>query len=119
MKLRVAGFKTASALGAVTGYGCLAAFLYLVGLQTYRWFREGEWTHIGLSDGLRAALLHCCVKGDAPGRLAGFMHWLEAPTDWLGLHKVIDVIPASLALFALSIAGNCLFLYCKDRLDGR
>lgn len=119
MKLRVAGFRTAGALGAVIGYGCLAAFLYLVGLQTYRWFREGEWTHIGLSDGLRVALLHCCVKDEETGRLAGFMHWLAAPADWLGLHKVIEVIPASLALFALSIVGNCLLLYCRDRLDRR
>jgi hypothetical protein len=39
--------------------------------------------------------------------------------NWLGLHKVFEVIPASLALFVLSIAGNCLFIYCRDRLARR
>jgi hypothetical protein len=119
VKARETGFKVVGGLGAAVGYGCLAAFLFLVGLQSYRWFREGAWTHIGLNDGLRIGLLHCCVNGEETGRLAGFMHWLDAPVDWLGLHKVIEVIPASLALFALSIAGNCLFLYCRDRLDRR
>ncbi len=119
MKVREVALRISSALGAAIGYGCLGAFLYLVGLQSYRWFRDGEWTHIGLNDGLRVGLIRCCVKGEETGRLAGFMHWLDAPTNWLGLHKVVEVIPASLALFALSIAGNCLFLYCRDRLDRR
>jgi hypothetical protein len=119
MKVREAGLKVMSALGAAIGYGCLGAFLYLVGLQLYRWFRDGAWTHIGLNDGLRVGLLRCCVDGEDAGRLAGFMRWLDSPANWLGLHKVIEVIPASLALFALSIAGNCVFLYCRDRLDRR
>jgi hypothetical protein len=36
--------------------------------------------------------------------------------DWLGLHQVFEVVPASLALFLVSIAGNCLFIYSRDRL---
>jgi hypothetical protein len=119
MTARDAGLKVTGAIGAVIGYGCLIAFLYLIGLQSYRWFREGEWTHIGMNDGLRVGLVHCCVKEGDTGRLAAFMRWLDAPIDWLGLHKVFDVIPASLALFAISIAGNCLFIYCRDRLDRR
>jgi hypothetical protein len=111
--------KLTSAIGAVIGYGCLIAFLYLVGLQSYRWFRDGEWTHIGLGDGLRTGLLRCCVKDGDTGRLATLIHWLDAPVNWLGMHKVVEVIPASLALFAVSIAGNCLFIYCSDRLDRR
>jgi len=30
---------------------------------------------------------------------------------------VFEVIPASLALFAVSIAGNSLFIYCRDHLQ--
>jgi hypothetical protein len=116
---RTVVLRFTSAVGALIGYGFLAAFLYLVGLQFYRWFRDGEWTHIGLNDGLRTGLMHCCVKEGDTGRLAAFIHWLEAPVDWLGMHKVVEVMPASLALFAVSIAGNCLFLYCRDRLDRR
>ncbi len=106
-------------VGAVIGYGCLAGFLCLVTVQVYRWFRDGEWTHVGMGDALRDGLVRCCVAEGDTGRLAAFVQWLDAPVDWLGLHKVVEVIPASLALFAVSIAGNWLFLYCKDRLDRR
>jgi hypothetical protein len=109
-------FKLMAAVGAVIGYGCLLVFLYLVGMQTYRWFHEGEWTHIGMGDGIRRALVHCCIREGAGGRLENFVQWWDAPVTWLGLHKVFEIIPASLALFAVSIAGNCLFNYSRDRL---
>ena len=105
------------AFGALVGYGCLAAFLYLIGLQVYLWFREGEWTHLGVSEGVRIGLSHCCVKDGDTGKLASLVHWLDAPADWLGLHKVLEILPASLALFALSILGNSIFIYCRDRSD--
>jgi hypothetical protein len=119
VKTRDVILRLISAVGAVIGYGCLIAFLYLVGLQCYLWFRDGEWTHIGMTDGLRVGLVHCCVKDGDTGRLAAFIHWLVAPVNWLGMHKVFEVVPASLAVFAMSIAGNCLFIYCRDRLDRR
>jgi len=112
--LRIAG-----AFGAVLGYGCLAAFLYLISLQIYRWFREGDWTHFGVVEGMRVWLTRCCVKDGDTGRLAALVHWLDAPVDWIGLHKVLEVLPASLALFALSILGNSLFIYCRDSSDAR
>lgn len=117
MNGRSTALRFLSVLGASVGYGSLAAFLSLLGWQTYRWFRDGEWTHVGLADGLQTGLLGCCVKAADSGRLATFVHWLDAPVSWLGMHKVFEVIPASLALFAVSIAGNCCFIYCKDRLD--
>ena len=119
MKVGAALLRFWSALGAALGYGFLFAFLALVGAQVYRWFRDGEWTHVGLADGLREGLLHCCVKDGSAGRFTTLMQWLDAPEHWLGLHKVFEVVPASLALFAVSIAGNCLFIYSRDRLAGR
>ncbi len=117
MSGRAIVLRITSVLGAVIGYGCFAAFLSLIGLQAYRWFREGEWPHIGMSEGLRAVLAHCCIKDGDTGRLAALVHWLEAPpVDWLGLHRMLEVLPASLALFALSIAGNCIFIYSLDRI---
>lgn len=117
MNGRAIVLRITSVLGGVIGYGCFAAFLSLIGLQVYRWFREGEWPHIGMSEGLRAVLAHCCMKGGDPGRLAALAHWLEAPpVDWLGLHRVLEVVPASLALFALSTVGNCIFIYGLDRI---
>jgi hypothetical protein len=110
--LRITG-----AFGAVLGYGCLAAFLYLITLQIYRWFREGDWTHFGVAEGMRFWLTRCCVKDGDTGRLAALVHWLDAPADWMGLHKVLEVLPASLALFVLSILGNSIFIYCRDWID--
>jgi hypothetical protein len=116
MKVRDLSLQVLSGIGAIIGYGCLAAFLWLISLQIYRWFRNGEWTHIGVSDGMRICLVHCCVKNGDSGRLVTFLRWLDSPVDWLGMHQVLDVVPASLALFAVSIMGNSLFIYCRDRL---
>ena len=111
--------RIVGAFGAMLGYGCLAAFLYLISVQLYRWFREGDWTRFGVVDGMQVWLTRCCVKDGDTGRLAALVRWLEEPTDWMGLHKVLEVVPASLALFALSILGNSIFIYCRDRRDAR
>jgi hypothetical protein len=107
------------AVGAVVAYGCLAAFLCLISVQLYRWFRDGEWTHIGITDGLRAVVVNCCVKESSTGLGATLVHWLDTPTDWLGWHKVLEVVPASIGLFALSVLGNFLYIYCTDRVQER
>jgi hypothetical protein len=119
MSVRTAVLRLTGAIGALLGYGCLAAFLCLISLQLYSWFRQGEWTHIGVGDGIKAALMRCCVRDDGTGHFAGFLQWWDSPMAWLGLHKVVEVIPASLALFAVSIAGNSLLIYCKDHLAPR
>jgi hypothetical protein len=109
-------WRIVSVLGGVVGYGCFAAFLALVGMQSYRWFKEGEWTHISLADGIHSVLDHLHIQDDGGSRLGRLLHWLDAPMDWLGLHKVVEILPASLALFAVAIAGNFLFVYGTDRL---
>ena len=119
MKIREILTRAMSILGAAVGYGCLALFLWLVSTQIYRWFRDGEWTHFGMIDGLRTAAIACCAKNGADGKVAGFLSWVDSPVDWLGLHRVFEVIPASLALFAVSIVGNCLFIYFRDRVPSR
>lgn len=116
MSARGAALRAFGFVGAAIGYGSLVAFLYLISTQLYRWFRQGEWTHVGMGDGLRVSLTHCCLKADGSGRIAGFLQWWDSPVSWLGLHKVFEVVPASLALFAVSIVGNSLFIYCRDRL---
>jgi hypothetical protein len=117
MKWRDALLRVAAGTGACIGYGCLIAFLYLVSMQVYHWFRDDEWTHVGLGDGLRISLVRCCISDANSGRLAAFVQWLNTPVDWLGLHRIIEVVPASLALFLASIAGNCLFIYSRDRIS--
>ena len=109
-------WRTLRVLGGIVGYGFLAAFVSLVGMQIYWWFREGEWTHISLGDGIRAVLNHLSIPDDSTGRLARLSHWLDAPVDWLGLHKLVEILPASLALVALATLGNFLLVYGTDRL---
>ena len=119
MNARTTALRVMSGVGATIGYGCLAAFLYLISMQLYRWFRQGEWTHIGMGDGIRIVLMHCCSKDGGVAPIAGFLHWWDSPVSWLGLHKVFEVVPASMALFAVSIAGNSLFIFCRDRSRAR
>lgn len=119
MNVRNIFLQAARAAGAVVGYGSVAAFLWLITVQIYRWIRQGEWTHIGVSEGLSIGLGRCCVKDGDTGRLAALFNWLNTPMDWLGMHKLLEVIPASLALFVLAIAGNCIFIYCGDRIAER
>ncbi len=116
MRAREVGLQAGSVIGAIVAYVFLAAFLALVGFQVYRWFEDGEWTHVGLNDGLRAVLGHLAGSDGLTGWRATLSHWLDAPVKWLGLHKVLDVLPASLGLFAVSITGNSLFIYTTDRL---
>ena len=116
---RDTALRLASIAGGVLGYGSLAVFLCLIGVQIYRWFSLGEWTHFGVSEGLSVALNRCCVNAGDAGRLARLVDWLDAPEHWLGLHRVFEVMPASLALFVLSMLGNSLFVYCRDRLPRR
>ena len=110
-------FKLAEVPCAILAYGSLATFLFLIAAQTLRWIRQGEWTHVGISDAMRDVLNRAGVIDADPGRLATLLHWLEAPADWLGLHKVMEVLPASLALFLASMIGNALLIYCRERRE--
>jgi hypothetical protein len=105
------------ALSAVVAFGSFAWCLGLVGTQLYRWFRDGAWTRISTSDGLISLVTSCCTQGDSEGRMAEIARWLEAPASWFGLHRVLDLLPASIGLFLLSVFGNFLYIYCSDRLD--
>ena len=78
MKARIVALRSLGGIGALIGYGCLAAFLYLIGRQIYSWFRLGEWMPIGVSDGMRMGLLRCCFKDGDTGRLAAFLQWLDS-----------------------------------------
>jgi uncharacterized membrane protein len=115
MSGRKAALRVGSVLGAIVAYGYLVACLALVGSQTYRWFQNGEWTHVGVNDGIRAALARLAGADGLTGWRAALAQWLDAPVTWLGLHTVLEVVP-SLALFIISILGNSLFIYTTDRL---
>jgi hypothetical protein len=114
VNIRKVSLRSSAALGGVVGYGCLLAFLILVGWQIYHWFHDGEWTHVGVTDALRSSANFCCSV-DAGGA-SSLVRWIESPVTWLGVHHVLELVPASLALFAFSILGNCIFIYSRDKL---
>jgi hypothetical protein len=116
MSRREAALRAGSVLGAIVAYGYLIACLGLVGFQVYRWFQNGEWTHVGVNDGMRAALARLAGADGLTGWRAALAGWLDAPVSWLGLHTLLEMVPASLALFVISILGNNLFIYTTDRL---
>jgi hypothetical protein len=116
MSARGIVLRAGSAVGAVVAYGYLLAFLGLLGFQIYRWFQTGEWTHVGVNDGMRAVLAQFSGPDGLTGWRAALARWIDAPVTWLGLHQVLEALPASLALFAISILGNSLFIYTTDRL---
>jgi hypothetical protein len=109
-------WRATSILAAIIGYGALVMFLILVVTQIYRWFRDGEWPHLGINEGMRVALNICCAQSSPTGMVSRVMRWIDSPVDWLGLHLVMELVPASLALFFVSIIGNSLFIYCRDKL---
>ncbi len=114
MKLRLLLLRAISAVVTFTAFAC---FLGLISVQIYRWFRDGEWTRISVSDGLLSLVSSCCAHSDGAGTMAAFARWLEAPETWLGLHRVLEVLPATVGLFLLSVFWNFLFVYCSDRLE--
>jgi hypothetical protein len=105
------------ALAAIVAFGSFAWFLGLIGTQIFRWFRDGAWTRISTSDGLISLVTSCCTRENGAGRMVEFSRWLEAPASWFGLHRVLEVLPASVSLFSLSVLANFLYIYCSDRLD--
>ena len=94
MKIRDACLQFARLLSAIVAYAFLAAFVALVGTQIYGWFRTGDWTHIGVNDGLRAVLARCCARhGD--GDLGRFqLHEVQgagAEQDWPGARNITEL----------------------------
>jgi len=61
--------------------------LFIFGYQLFQWLRHGDWKSISVITGLR---------------------WLESswavyPREWLGVHKLLDFIPLSIALILLGL----------------
>jgi hypothetical protein len=107
------------ALAAVIAFGSFAWCLGLIGTQLYRWARDGAWPRISASDGLVSLVSSCCARGDGEGHMADIARWLESPASWLGLHRILELLPASIGLFLLSVFANFIYIYCSDRLDSQ
>ena len=104
-------------LFGVGGLFMLVGFcLYVAGAldllrATVLWLRTGAWEAVGTA----------VVVGRLP-RQSNLLLWLESPSDWIGLHTVIEVIFLRWPWFAVSliygmasfVCGMVLFLRVHD-----
>ena len=71
----------------IFGVLLILAGLVIVGFQVFLYFKDGQWTELPLLD--------LAVFGPEK-----FVLWLNNPTSWIGLHKIIygllNLIPLSM-----------------------
>ena len=106
------------ALAAIVAFGSFAWCLGLIGNQLYRWAHDGAWPRISASDGLIGLVTSAAARRRRRcGQDGGLAHWLESPASWIGVHRVLELMPASIGLFLLSVFINFLYIYCSDQLE--
>ncbi len=69
------------------GIGPILVPIGIVGWQIYEYLRHDIWNSLSVV----SALQWWGVK------------WANAPTDWVGLHRILDWIPLSLAFAAIAV----------------
>lgn len=69
------------------GWGLMICGVCVIGWQVYDYLRHDFWTPVSVI----TALMWMKVE------------WSLNPTDWLGLYKVLSIIPLSLTLFGTGL----------------
>jgi hypothetical protein len=86
-------------VGQATCYsGLLCATVALI-FQLTAWLRDGRWTPLPLSETLSWGALQIAPPA------ASFMMWINHPSSWFGLHKLVGVMPTVAAFALLAFAG--------------
>jgi hypothetical protein len=86
----------------ILGAGILAT-VGIIGWQIYSYLRLGEWQSLSII----TALLWLNVD------------WARLPSDWAGVHKILDAIPLSLTALVAGIAPIGLWLWWDERSKGK
>jgi len=86
-------------------FGVILAGLAVPALQIYGWLRYGNWTPFSIIDSLRLVAELFADPESPPTRLAA---WLESPSSWIGLHKLLSFLHASIGLWAVALGGAYL-----------
>lgn len=73
----------------ILGCGLCLAGIAILGVQIYAYLQTGEWTPISIVTVLAA--------------VPDYHWWAINPTEWIGLHKVLDHIPVSAVLVVIGI----------------
>jgi hypothetical protein len=102
-KIEDDAWRVLIALLVIAGIG---GFVFLIGYQSYWFLRTGNWIPMGIIDGLIWA--------------GSGWSWLMFPTEWLGLHSLINKINAGFALFLIaSLVASIADQLHKERKDAR
>src|SRR2546427_732163 len=78
--------------------GGILAAVGIIGWHLYSYLRSGEWPPLSII----TVLLWLDID------------WVRSPSDWAGVHKILNVIPLSLAAFAVGVAPIWLWTWWDD-----
>lgn len=73
------------AIGPLFVTSGIGFFIY----QIYSWLRNGEWVQYSLIWAL--------------SYVESIQSWSYYPTEWIGVHKILDIIPFSIFLIAIGV----------------
>lgn len=79
--------------------------LLVLGWQVYQYLQVGIWFPIGTAHGIAYVL-------DLPAN-----SWWNRPASWIGLHAVLQFVPASLAVLVSASTFGGLLNMCAERLQ--
>ena len=82
----------------ILALGVLGA-IGIIGWQIYSYLKLGEWHSLSVITVLR----WCNIE------------WANSPSDWAGVHKILNEFPLSLASFVTGIAPVGLWLWWDER----
>ena len=89
----------------VLGVLLILAGLVIVGFQVFLYFKNGQWIEL--------PLLYLAAFGPDE-----FVTWLNNPTSWVGLHKIIYVLLSFIPLSMCSVlVGWAMTAYEADKQD--
>ncbi len=86
----------------ILGLGVLTA-IGIVGWQIYSYLKLGEWPSLSVI----SVLSWCNIE------------WARSPSDWVGVHRILNEFPLSLASFFAGIAPIALWLWWDERFKAK
>lgn len=87
-------------LGALIFWAGCAVSVYLIGSQIYYFLQIGTWPAEGLMDWMAEQFQ---------------WQWAEYPTDWIGLHKILNFLNAGASVFFAGCAvGGWLYSFERN-----
>ena len=85
----------------IAGSAILAG-LAIPAWQVFVWLRDGVWFPFSIIDSMR--LIRAFVSG-SDSTWTAFDAWLVTPTNWIGIHKLLSFLHATVGFWAVATAA--------------